>query len=1059
MNNVNFFTLISFFIFLSACQIQEKASSGGLIAGHVSVTNEFTLLTPTADTYVNAETIDFTITFPYPVTVTGAPRLVLTVGSTTSYAPYVSGDGTKSLIFRYTVLLTDEDSDGVAFSSLDLNGGTLTFSTQGSVISCNTTITAKTFSSVRIDNTAPTISAFTLSTLPGFYRVGAKLNFLMTFSEAVYVTGTPSIDLALTTGGTVQATYSGGTGTTSIAFSYTITSSAADTDGINSITSPVALNAGTIKDLAGNNATLTFGGLTAAVIALSTLTTFDGTVPYVVSALAPSNGTYLAAQNLDLQLTFDRAVTVTGSPYVTLTIGSTGKQAIYYSGSGTTVLTFRYTTIPGDSDSDGVAYATTITANGGTIIGTSAPLVSYFAQTANNSFSVPSTAGVLVGAIQPTATSISRNTDTTIPTWGSVVADDIWINGQTLSFTVGFNTNVWVSQAGGTPSLGITIGSTVRQATYLSGGNGQTSLVFTYTIQGTDYDNDGSIGIGNLSLNGGVIYDANSTNALLTMPVSTLGTTSVDGVAPTISSITAPVNNTYSTISGNDHTIMDFTITWSEAVNYSATGVGAVYIPIDAGGSATNAQYLSGNNTATIIHRPATLVGRNDTDGITLASPILGTATIKDQAGNTATVLTYTPPNTSSILIDTTSPTVSSIVPMADGSYGTGANLDFSVVFSENVTTNVSGGYPRIPITVGATTNYLIPTTNTTSTTHTFRYTILANETDADGVVMGNAVTTSGAGYAQDAGQNIVTGTFVPPSTPNVLVDAVAPAPTAQTSPANGTYQSGDILSFTVTFSENVAVTGTPQIQVAAQTGTLNFNYASGTGTSTLTFSYTVTSSDFDFDGLPSAIAGMTLNGGTIRDLSGNNSSLSFTVSQNLSSVFIAYPNTPVWTTNTFINKAASGGITLSSAGVVTTQACGTSTCRTFDGDDTLALSGAVNSVDTAFVVFTTPAAVAITNLFVNDFTLSDNTTNFNLTIDGTINLDGAVTSGTTHAVGMATSSTHIIQIDFTTAANFSAGDLISTGYTGAIGEVILVTGALSAPQKANILTYLNAKY
>lgn len=68
----------------------------------------------------------FQVNFTEAVKITGAPRLVLNVGSTTRYADYLSGDNTTTLLFRYTTQSGDNDSDGVAVTpSIDVNGGTI----------------------------------------------------------------------------------------------------------------------------------------------------------------------------------------------------------------------------------------------------------------------------------------------------------------------------------------------------------------------------------------------------------------------------------------------------------------------------------------------------------------------------------------------------------------------------------------------------------------------------------------------------------------------------------------------------------------------------------------------------------------------------------------------------------------------------------------------------------------------------------------------------------------------------------------------------------------------
>ena len=52
--------------------------------------------------------------FNQTVTVTGAPRLRFSVtGAGDEYATYVSGSGSDTLLFSYTVLATETDADGI----------------------------------------------------------------------------------------------------------------------------------------------------------------------------------------------------------------------------------------------------------------------------------------------------------------------------------------------------------------------------------------------------------------------------------------------------------------------------------------------------------------------------------------------------------------------------------------------------------------------------------------------------------------------------------------------------------------------------------------------------------------------------------------------------------------------------------------------------------------------------------------------------------------------------------------------------------------------------------
>ena len=87
--------------------------------------------TPTAmsgsDTvYGVGQRIRVRVTYTEPVAVTGAPHFVLQVGSNDRNATYLSGSGTDTLEFAYTVAPADMDTDGVGFER-DADDGTDVF--------------------------------------------------------------------------------------------------------------------------------------------------------------------------------------------------------------------------------------------------------------------------------------------------------------------------------------------------------------------------------------------------------------------------------------------------------------------------------------------------------------------------------------------------------------------------------------------------------------------------------------------------------------------------------------------------------------------------------------------------------------------------------------------------------------------------------------------------------------------------------------------------------------------------------------------------------------------
>lgn len=84
------------------------------------------VVAPANKTYTEGDNIDFTVRFSEPVTVTGTPKIMLLVGSTTKEAVYQSGSASNVLVFRYTVGTGDAAPDGIyAFSPVVLGSGTI----------------------------------------------------------------------------------------------------------------------------------------------------------------------------------------------------------------------------------------------------------------------------------------------------------------------------------------------------------------------------------------------------------------------------------------------------------------------------------------------------------------------------------------------------------------------------------------------------------------------------------------------------------------------------------------------------------------------------------------------------------------------------------------------------------------------------------------------------------------------------------------------------------------------------------------------------------------------
>jgi len=198
-----------------------------------------------------------------------------------------------------------------------------------------------------LDTSAPTVASVSVPG-NGTYYADQTLDFTVHFSEAVTVdTGGGTPRLALTIGGaTVYATYRSGSGSGDLVFSYTVADGNQDSDGVT--VGALSANGGSLRDSAGNDATLTLNsvGSTAAV-------NVDGALPRIVGVSADSpDSHYKAGDTVSITVTFDHAVTVDtdgGTPTLSL---SGGGSARYTSGSGGTTLVFSYTVGAGQNSAD-----------------------------------------------------------------------------------------------------------------------------------------------------------------------------------------------------------------------------------------------------------------------------------------------------------------------------------------------------------------------------------------------------------------------------------------------------------------------------------------------------------------------------------------------------------------------------------------------------------------------------------------------------------------------------------------------------------------------------------
>ena len=156
------FSTLLIFVFVSCNFESAEDKSSGLFVNHQEAENKFFLTPPANNVYGTGEELIFILSHAAEITVTGTPRLVLNLGGSTVYADYDSGDGTKSLIFKYVVAPGDADPDGIGLASaVDLNSGTLKFLSAGSMIDAELTFDLPDLSQVLVIETFNYITSIT----------------------------------------------------------------------------------------------------------------------------------------------------------------------------------------------------------------------------------------------------------------------------------------------------------------------------------------------------------------------------------------------------------------------------------------------------------------------------------------------------------------------------------------------------------------------------------------------------------------------------------------------------------------------------------------------------------------------------------------------------------------------------------------------------------------------------------------------------------------------------------------------------------------------------------
>jgi large repetitive protein len=1155
---------LSWFLFgilLLGCQVKSEEETDELVAGHSRATNEFIFTTPSQTIYKVNEEIQFTLKHPAVLEVIGTPSLSFDIGGSSKVAIYDSGSGSKNLVFKYIVQPGDNDTDGVTLpSSIDLNGGTITFN-NGTHSAPTTFSTLNTI--LKVDTSAPVVTSLISPLLP-LYDLGDQFSIGLLFNEKITVTGSPQLEMNL--GGTIKnLNYLTGSGTTTLYFSYTVATNDKDLNGLY-FPGNVQVNSSDIKDSAGNHFLGTF-----------TATTINSTyvhwLPTKVSSISlPIDGIYQSGQSVQFTLSFNRTVTVLGTPRLSLEVGSSNVYANYTSGSGTSQLTFTYIVGSGHSDTNGIVLDELIDLNGGTIVdslgdpvfvlnfdeqNTSSinvdgiiPTITGLQIPTNGTYLLGSTlsfimtfsesvtitnsprlvlniggATIYANSISPSGSQATSHTFSYTVASGDLDLDGISItsldlNGGTIrdqslnnssitlpsvnttgilvnanaasivSLTPPTNATYLLSQnlnfialysgivtVVGSPRIAVTTANGTLHATYVSG-SGTNSLTFRLTVANGDYDYDGISIANTIDLNGGGITDSNSYSANLVFTVPNTSNIFIDASPALITNITKPTGATY-----GEGQVLNFIFQFSKNV----TVVGSPRLNIDLESGSVFATYFSGSGSSNLTFRYTIPSGVYDTNGVSLSSPLnLNGGTIRDFNLINAT-LTFAPPNTSTILIDAEVPRVSSVTAPSNNTYLTNQNLNFTFDFNETV--NVIGT-PRLTLNIGGTTRYANYLSGSGSSTLVFRSTVISNDVDTNGISINNSIDLNG-GSITDSSSNFASLSFTPPDLTQVKVDALLPTISSVLVPSDGIYTSGQNLNFTVTYTKSVIVTGTPRIHLNINGTTKYADYLSGSGTSALVFSYAVTASDFDLNGIEYANSNeIDLNSGSIKDAVNNDAARN--LSGVLTNVKVSYPGLSAWydvtNTNSITTSFVSPNYQVTNWNDLTVNSRHLSQATAANrpyylssgfgslnqpfiqngSTDFMSLAANVSNLQYIITIFKTPATSAAAGIFSsNTTTVFGTNTSWRLSFNTAAfwKLNGGALSGTavtnTANNAITASTCYVVSAKYSTAQTPATQRLGHASFLGQISEMIIFnnTAILNNTELTTIHNYLNSKY
>ena len=560
-------------------------------------------------------TVAVEATFTQAVRVTTSasarPQIGVSIGANTRQARYVSGAGTATLRFEYTVVQGDEDRDGIAIAEDALttpSGSAIRTQAGNRAVQLGHDEVA-TDPARTVDGLRPTASE----------AAAAGPTVTVTWSEALDEASVPS-----GAGGfRVRIGNANGPEVTSVGISEmttTLSLASAIADGTTNVTLEYTPASGAkVRDAAGNDA-----AAIPRANALDVDVTPDTRAPEVSGATIDGTA---------LKVTFDEALDASSIP------AAPGGFTVSVSRDGSPV--------------SGVTVSTLSLSPSGTVLTLTLSQAVRGGDVVTLAYAAPSQTPLQDRAVVPNqvATFSARTVDNSTPSVTGVAFADaasLLAIGDKIGVEVTFTEAVRVTTSGSArPQIGIGVGTDTQQAVYVSG-SGTTTLRFEYTVVERDEDNDGvAIAANALETPSGSAIVTQAGNRSVQLghdEVATDPARKVDGVRPTASEAAAAGPT--------------ITITWSEALDEGSASAdtGGFLVRIgSSNGPAVNAVAISGMTTTLNL---ASAIAHG-TANVTLEYTPPSGSKIRDLAGNDAAAIARTNALDATVTPDTRAPEVS----------------------------------------------------------------------------------------------------------------------------------------------------------------------------------------------------------------------------------------------------------------------------------------------------------------------------------------------------------------------------------------------------------------